>query len=86
LEDEIGTQLYYRHGRGIRYTEAGKTFRSTISLLIKKLIRQAMGPRVVQAFHAQFPHVKLHMSEGFSGYVNEWLVAGRVEVSRNGKP
>jgi LysR family transcriptional regulator, nitrogen assimilation regulatory protein len=39
LEDEIGTQLFYRHGRGIRLTEAGKTFRSTISPLIKKLAK-----------------------------------------------
>jgi LysR family transcriptional regulator, nitrogen assimilation regulatory protein len=106
LEDEIGTQLFYRHGRGIRLTEAGKSFRSTISPLIKKLhqaksdfktgsctatgeihvamaptISQAIGPRIVQAFHAQFPNVKLHMSEGFSGYVNEWLVAGRVDMA-----
>jgi LysR family transcriptional regulator, nitrogen assimilation regulatory protein len=106
LEDELGAQLFYRHGRGIRLTEAGAAFRSTISPLVSKLLQaraefkidsraatgslhvampptmsQVIGPRVVQNFLARFSKVKLHISEGFSGYVNEWMVAGRVDMA-----
>jgi LysR family transcriptional regulator, nitrogen assimilation regulatory protein len=106
LEAELGAQLFYRHGRGIRLTEAGAAFRSTITPLVSKLLRarsdftagsgvvagslhvampptmsQVIGPRVVQVFLARFPKVKLQISEGFSGYVNEWMVAGRVDMA-----
>jgi LysR family nitrogen assimilation transcriptional regulator len=29
----------------------------------------------------RFPEVKLHFLDGYSGYVNEWLVASRVDVA-----
>ena len=40
-----------------------------------------MGPRLVKVFLARFPDVKLHYLDGYSGHVNEWIVAGRVDMA-----
>ena len=37
LEDEIGVQLFYRHGRGIRVTEEGAQFHAAIGPLLQEL-------------------------------------------------
>jgi LysR family nitrogen assimilation transcriptional regulator len=40
-----------------------------------------VGARLVEAFLELYPHVQLQIIDAFSGYVNEWLVAGRLDLA-----
>jgi len=44
-------------------------------------ISATVGARLIKNFLEQFPAVTLHLVDGFSGYVNEWLVDGRVDIA-----
>jgi LysR family nitrogen assimilation transcriptional regulator len=106
LEEDIGTYLFYRHGRGIRLTEEGAQFQTAVTPLIRDLLQAkddikgnagvpagpvvfgmppsisgVIGSRLVEVFLERFPQVKLQIMDGFSGYVNEWLVSGRVDMA-----
>lgn len=106
LENELGVQLFYRHGRGIRLTDEGARFHTEIASLVRQLdqakadigetaripggritfgmppsISSAIGADVVSRFLADFPQVKLHLVDGLSGYVSEWLTVGRVDMA-----
>lgn len=106
LEAELGVQLFYRHGRGIRVTEAGARFRESILPLLQHLsqvksdlwdsakvltgeitigmppsISGAIGAEIVSFFLAHHKEVKLHVVDGLSGYINEWLAAGRIDMA-----
>jgi len=52
-----------------------------ISLGMPPSIGAAIGARLVRIFRQRHPLVKLHIIEGFSGHVNEWLVAGRLDMA-----
>ncbi|WP_170182062.1 LysR substrate-binding domain-containing protein [Phreatobacter stygius] len=41
----------------------------------------AIGSRLVEVFLERHPQVKLQIIDAFSGYVNEWLVSGRVDMA-----
>src|SRR5262245_53979016 len=106
LEGALDTQLFYRHGRGIRLTEKGAQFQATIEPLVRSLLQAgddlkasagvpagsiafgmppsmsaALGARLVQTFLERYPHVQLQIIDAFSGYLNEWLVAGRLDLA-----
>jgi LysR family transcriptional regulator, nitrogen assimilation regulatory protein len=106
LEQICQTQLFYRHGRGIRLTEKGAQFQATIDPLIRRLLQAGddlragagvpagsisfgmppsmsavLGAKLVETFLKRYPQVKLQIVDGFSGYVNEWLVTGRLDVA-----
>lgn len=106
LEEELGVQLFYRHGRGIRVTEEGAQFHASIVPLMQELdqvksdlgeaarvpaghitfgmppsMSSAIGAEIVKQFFSLYPQVKLHLVDGLSGYVNEWLAAGRVDMA-----
>jgi LysR family nitrogen assimilation transcriptional regulator len=106
LEEELGVQLFYRHGRGIRVTEEGAQFHASIVPLLQELeqiksdlgeaarvpaghitfgmppsMSAAIGAEIVKQFFSLYPQVKLHLIDGLSGYVNEWLAAGRVDMA-----
>jgi LysR family nitrogen assimilation transcriptional regulator len=106
LEAELGVQLFYRHGRGIRVTEEGAQFRESILPLLQHLsqvksdlwdsanvltgeitigmppsISGAIGAEIVSFFLAHHKQVKLHVVDGLSGYINEWLAAGRIDMA-----
>jgi LysR family nitrogen assimilation transcriptional regulator len=106
LEEELGLQLLYRHGRGIRPTEEGAQFASTVEPLVRDLLQAkseikeslgnpageirfgvppslsaAIGAPLIRGFMTRFPQVKLHVIDGFSGFVNEWLTNGRVDMA-----
>lgn len=106
LEEELGVELFYRHGRGIRPTEEGAQFEATVTPVLRDLaqartdlraaakvpageisfgmppsISTVIGAALVRDFRARFPQVRLHIIDGFSGFVNEWLVDGRVDMA-----
>ena len=106
LEEEIGVQLFYRHGRGIRVTEEGAQFHAAIGPLLQEpeqiksdlgdaaripagpitfgmppSMSAAIGAEIVSQFFALYPQVRLHLVDGFSGFVNEWLAAGRIDMA-----
>jgi LysR family nitrogen assimilation transcriptional regulator len=106
LEQALHTQLFYRHGRGIRLTEQGTQFQATIDPLIRSLLQAGddmragagvpvgsisfgmppsmsalLGARLVETFLKRYPQVKLQIIDAFSGYVHEWLVAGRLDLA-----
>jgi LysR family transcriptional regulator, nitrogen assimilation regulatory protein len=106
LEQALQTQLFYRHGRGIRLTEKGAQFQATVDPLIRSLLQAGddlragagvpagsisfgmppsmsalLGARLVETFLQRYPQVKLQIIDAFSGYVNEWLVAGRLDLA-----
>jgi LysR family transcriptional regulator, nitrogen assimilation regulatory protein len=106
LEEDIGSYLFYRHGRGIRLTEEGAQFQSAVTPLVRDLLQAkddikgnagvpagavafgmppsisgVIGARLVEVFLERFPQVRLQIMDGFSGYVNEWLVSGRVDMA-----
>jgi LysR family transcriptional regulator, nitrogen assimilation regulatory protein len=106
LEQALHTQLFYRHGRGIRLTEKGTQFQATVDPLIRSLVQAGddlragagvpvgsisfgmppsmsalLGARLVETFLKRYPQVKLQIIDAFSGYVNEWLVAGRLDLA-----
>jgi LysR family nitrogen assimilation transcriptional regulator len=106
LEEELGVELFYRHGRGIRPTEEGGQFEATVTPLMRDLaqartdlraaakvpageiafgmppsLSTVIGADLVRDFRTRFPQVRLHIIDGFSGFVNEWLVDGRVDMA-----
>ncbi|MEJ0012109.1 MAG: LysR family transcriptional regulator [Bauldia sp.] len=44
-------------------------------------ISAVFGARLVMTFLERFPNATLHLVDGFSGYVNEWLVNGRLDMA-----
>jgi LysR family transcriptional regulator, nitrogen assimilation regulatory protein len=106
LEEALQTQLFYRHGRGIRLTEKGTQFQTTVEPLVSNLLQAGddlragagvpagsiafgmppsmcamIGARLVETFLQRYPQVKLQIFDAFSGYLNEWLVAGRLDLT-----
>ena len=106
LEEELGVQLFYRHGRGIRVTEEGAQFHASIVPLLQELsqitsdlrdaakvpageisfgmppsMSSAIGAEIVSVFFEHYPQVKLHLVDGLSGFVNEWLAAGQIDMA-----
>jgi LysR family nitrogen assimilation transcriptional regulator len=106
LEEELGVQLLYRHGRGVKPTEEGIQFQASVEPLLRELgqirndlqasskmpageisigmppsISSTIAASLVESFRERHPQVRLHIVDGFSGFVNEWLVAGRIDMA-----
>ena len=105
LENECGSPLLRRNGRGAELSDVGKiVFEHARSLLdqvdrLESGLKAAKGAPVGNVilgmppsvcmilveplFHRvrrEFPGIRLHISEGFSGDVREWLVGGRLDI------
>lgn len=61
--------------------EASNLPTGTITFGMPPSMSSAIGAEIVTQFSAQFPHVKLHLVDGLSGFVNEWLAAGRIDMA-----
>lgn len=51
-----------------------------LSIGVANVIGQLLLPAAVASFRERCPNVRLHISEGYSGFVEEWLIDGRVDV------
>jgi LysR family transcriptional regulator, nitrogen assimilation regulatory protein len=105
LEDELGEELFYRNGRGIVLSAAGKVLANhardmveiadrivgemaarrakpsgTVVIAMPPSIGWVLTVPLVQRCRALYPAISLHVVEGFSGHVLEWLATGRVDV------
>ena len=105
LEQELSAELFYRNGRGVVLSEAGKLLdgyareilgtadRAEFEIASMKLAPQgkltiAMPPSIgwvltvplVKRCRREYPMIALHVVEGFSGHVTEWLSTGRINI------
>lgn len=105
LEHELSAELFYRNGRGVVLSEAGKLLesyakeilgtadRAEFEIASMRLSPQgkltiAMPPSIgwvltvplVHRCRREYPMIALHVVEGFSGHVTEWLSTGRINI------
>ncbi|HKE93431.1 MAG TPA: LysR family transcriptional regulator [Povalibacter sp.] len=53
----------------------------SISFGMPPSMSAAVGACLVETFLERYPQVKLQIIDAFSGYLNEWLVAGRLDLA-----
>jgi LysR family nitrogen assimilation transcriptional regulator len=63
----------------IRRGEAG-TF-GTVTLAVPPAAGNLLVPELTRRFTAAYPNVFLRIAAGFSSYIHEWLVRGRVDLA-----
>jgi len=105
LEQDLSAELFYRNGRGIVLSEAGKLLegyakevigivdrasfeitamksapRGRITIAMPPSIGWVLTVPLVRRCRREFPMINLHVVEGFSGHVTEWLSTGRIDI------
>jgi LysR family nitrogen assimilation transcriptional regulator len=105
LEHDLNAELFYRNGRGIVLSEAGKLLEAYAKEIIQtagkasfEIMAMKAAPRgritiamppslgwvltvpLVMRCRGEFPMIALHVVEGFSGHVTEWLSTGRIDI------
>jgi LysR family transcriptional regulator, nitrogen assimilation regulatory protein len=105
LEQECGSPLLRRNGRGAELSDVGRTVLEHGRSLIEQVDRLEAGLKAAKGvpsgavnvglppsvcmilveplFHRvkrDYPDIRLHISEAFSGDVREWLIGGRIDV------
>jgi LysR family transcriptional regulator, nitrogen assimilation regulatory protein len=105
LEHDLNAELFYRNGRGIVLSEAGKLLeiyakeivqtagkasfeimamksspRGRITIAMPPSIGWVLTVPLVMRCRGEFPMIALHVVEGFSGHVTEWLSTGRIDI------
>ncbi len=106
LEDDLGTPLFFRNGRGVKLTDAGEQlYAHTTSILdavrsAQQDVRDSVGvargtiligsmpsvvriiaPPLLRFVEKNHPALVLEFTEGHSGYINEWLSNGLLDVA-----
>jgi LysR family nitrogen assimilation transcriptional regulator len=106
LEEELGTPLFVRHGRGVRLTGGGAQLLERAEIIINYVVQTseqvrassdrlsghiglgltpAVGARVsapiVETFRERWPAIGLHIREGLSSSLQEWLLDRRVDLA-----
>lgn len=106
LEEALGTPLFFRNGRGVQLTEAGRQLYAHTSQILEAVraaeekVREATGvargtlligstptvvrflaPPLLRRVAERHPELSLEFTEGLSGYVNEWLSNGLLDVA-----
>lgn len=61
--------------------EASDVPAGSVSCGMPPSMSAAIGAEVVNDFTAKFPQVNLHLVDGFSGFINEWLAADRLDMA-----
>ncbi|WP_158498613.1 LysR family transcriptional regulator [Martelella endophytica] len=105
LESELATKLFYRNGRGVALTDAGRRFLSVADGVLHDLdkiraelsedndaptgtVTVGMPPSVsamittslLIGIRRKFPGIKLHIIDGLSGHICEWMTAGKIDI------
>ena len=106
LEDELGTALFVRHGRGVVLTCAGTQLLERAEMILKFVAQTGERVRsstdrlsghiavglppavgvwvsapIVEVFRNRWPAVALHIREGLSSSLQEWLLDRRVDLA-----
>lgn len=55
--------------------------RGHLRLAVPPAVGQVLTPPLIERYRELYPQVTLHIHEGFSGYMHEWLLSGRVDVA-----
>jgi LysR family nitrogen assimilation transcriptional regulator len=75
------TELNDAANRAYEDARAGATIPSgPLSIGVSNIIGQLLLPELISRFRKNYPKVSLHISEGYSGFVEEWIAQGRVDV------
>ena len=53
----------------------------TVTLAVPPAAGNFLMPELTRRFSAAYPNVFLKIAAGFSGYIHEWLVRGRVDLA-----
>lgn len=106
LEEELGTTLFVRHGRGVRLTSGGAQLLERAEMILNFVTQTGEHVRassdrlsghigvglppavgiwvsvpIVETFRECWPGVELHLREGLSSSLQEWLLDRRVDVA-----
>lgn len=106
LEVSAGLRVFYRDGRGVQLTEAGKRLQArarnimaevaaaqlemtsadavptgSVTLGMQPAIAGVMGVPIALRAMAQLPGARVHIMEGMSGHILDWLTTGRVDIA-----
>lgn len=75
------TELQDAANRAFEDARAGATTPSgPFSIGVSNLIGLLLFPELIRRFSQNYPKVSLHISEGYSGFVEEWISQGRVDA------
>jgi LysR family nitrogen assimilation transcriptional regulator len=75
------TELHDAANRAFEDARSGATVPSgPLSIGVSNLIGQLLFPELIRRFSENYPKVSLHISEGYSGFVEEWIAQGRVDA------
>jgi LysR family nitrogen assimilation transcriptional regulator len=105
LEEEVGAKLFYRNGRGVMLTDAGRRFldvaertlsdlknvcaelnaekaapQGSVTLGMPPAIGAMIGPSLLMRMKRNMPQIKLHVIDGLSGHICEWMLAGKIDI------
>ena len=105
LEEEVGSKLFYRNGRGVTLTDAGRRFldvaeraldelegvraelkaersapSGTVTLGMPPSVSAMIGAPLLMRLRRSFPDIKLHITDGLSGHVCEWMMSGKIDI------
>lgn len=106
LEEDLGTPLFFRNGRGVKLTDAGEQLyahtnqildavrsaqqdvrdsvgvaRGTILIGSMPSVVSIIAPPLLRFVEQNHPALVLEFTEGHSGYINEWLSNGLLDVA-----
>ena len=106
LEEDLGTPLFFRNGRGVKLTDAGEQLYSHTTSILEAVrvaqqdVRDSVGvargtiligsmpsvvriiaPPLLRFVEKNHPALVLEFTEGHSGYINEWLSNGLLDVA-----
>jgi LysR family nitrogen assimilation transcriptional regulator len=75
------TELHDAANRAFEDARAGATTPSgPLAIGVSNLIGLLLFPELIRRFSQKYPKVSLHISEGYSGFVEEWISQGRVDA------